>query len=88
MRAVARLAKLALSAAEEERLVDELNNILGYMEKLNELDTGDVTPTSHPVPMKHTFRKDEVDPFPRRQDLLAGAPQVEGEHYKVPRIID
>ena len=88
VRTVAQLARLALSADEEQRLVGELNRILQYMEKLNELDTHDVEPTSHPVPMVRTFRRDEVDPFPGRDDLVRGAPQLDDEYFRVPRIIE
>jgi aspartyl-tRNA(Asn)/glutamyl-tRNA(Gln) amidotransferase subunit C len=88
VRAVAALAKLELSASEEQRLVGDFNRILGYMAKLDELDTEGVSPTSHAVPAKSTFRRDEVDPFPGRAELLAAAPLLDGDYYKVPRIID
>jgi aspartyl-tRNA(Asn)/glutamyl-tRNA(Gln) amidotransferase subunit C len=88
VRVVAALAKLALSEAEEGQLVGELNSILGYMEKLNELDTSGVEPTSHPVPMERGFRTDEVDPFPASKALREAAPQLDGDYYRVPRIMD
>ncbi len=88
VRAVAALARLALAPAEEERLVGELNQILRYMDKLNELDTAGVAPTSHPVPMRQLLREDVVEPFQARESLLAVAPHRDGEHYRVPRIID
>lgn len=85
---VAELARLTFSPAEEERLVGELNRILEYMEKLNELDTEGVEPTSHPVPTSRAFRADEAEPFPGRESLLKSAPQLEDGYFKVPRIID
>jgi aspartyl-tRNA(Asn)/glutamyl-tRNA(Gln) amidotransferase subunit C len=88
VRAVAALAKLALSPAEEERLVAEFNKILGYMDKLNELDTEGVRPTSHPVPMQPVVRSDEVAPFPGRDQIMAAAPQRDGDHFRVPRVIE
>jgi len=88
VRAVAALARLQLDPGEEERLVEEFNAILGYMEKLNELDTEGVAPTSHPVPMSQGFRADEEAAFPERDAILAAAPQRDGNYYRVPRIID
>jgi len=58
------------------------------MEKLNELDTENVEPTAHVVPVLCALRADEVDPFPAREALLAAAPQIEDGYFKVPRIID
>mgnify|MGYP001209801457 CR=1 FL=1 len=88
VRAVAALARLEFSAEEEERLTGELNRILHYMEKLSELDTERVEPTSHVVPIKNAFRKDEIRAFPVHEDLLAPAPQRENGYFKVPRIIE
>ncbi len=88
VRAVARLARLRFVAEEEERLTGELNRILEYMEKLNELDTEDVEPTSHVVPITNAFRRDEVVSFEGLEALLEPAPQRKGEYFKVPRIIE
>jgi aspartyl-tRNA(Asn)/glutamyl-tRNA(Gln) amidotransferase subunit C len=88
VRAVSRLARLEFSPEEEERLTGELNRILEYMEKLNQLDTDHVEPTAHVVPIVGAGREDEVDPFPGPSSLLALAPQREGGYFKVPRIID
>ena len=88
VKAVAELARLAFSPAEEERMTGELNRILEYMEKLNELDTEGVEPTSHPVPTSRAFRADEAELFPARESLLKSAPQLEDGYFRVPRIID
>ncbi len=88
VRAVARLARLQFDAEEEEALTVELNRILEYMDKLKGLDTEDVEPTSHVVPITSVFRGDEVEAFPRREALLEAAPQRQGDYFKVPRIID
>lgn len=85
---VARLARLQLSPAEEERLTGELNRILHYMEKLNELDTSGVEPTSHVLPVERSFRDDVVVPFAAREALLAAAPERQDGYFKVPRIIE
>ncbi len=60
VRHVALLARLELSEAEEERMTGQLNSILGYMDKLNQLDTKDVAPTTHAIQLQNVFRPDLV----------------------------
>ena len=88
VRAVAALARLSFSAEEEQQLTGELNRLLEYMEKLAELDTDLVEPTSHVVPITNAFRPDEVRPFPDGGELLAAAPHRQDGYFRVPRIID
>ena len=88
VRRVANLARLQFSDDEEEKLVLELNRILQYMEKLNELDTDGVEPTSHVVPMVNAFRTDVAESFPHLQDLLEQAPEMQERYFRVPRILD
>ena len=85
---VARLARLALTDAEIERMREQLNGILTYIEKLNELDTSDVEPTSHAVPLVNVMRDDEAAPCLSREEALANAPDRAGEFFRVPRIIE
>ena len=85
---VARLARLALTDAELERMREQLNGILAYIEKLNELDTEEVAPTSHAVPMLNVMRDDEAGPCLPRDEALANAPDRAGEFFRVPRIIE
>ena len=85
---VARLARLALTDAELERMRAQLNGILTYIEKLNELDTRDVEPTAHAVPLVNVMRDDEPGPCLSREDALANAPDRAGEFFRVPRIIE
>jgi aspartyl-tRNA(Asn)/glutamyl-tRNA(Gln) amidotransferase subunit C len=85
---VAELARLELTAAEKEQFISQLNNILTYIEKLNELDTTDVEPTSHVIPMSNVFRDDEVRPSLDRAKVLRNAPQESHFFFKVPRIIE
>ena len=85
---VARLARLALTDAEIERTREQLNGILAYIEKLNELDTSDVEPTSHAVPLVNVMRDDEAGPCLPREEALANAPDRAGEFFRVPRIIE
>ena len=87
VRHVALLARLELSDDEEERMTGQLNGILGYMDKLNELDTGDVEPTTHAIQLQNVFRADAVQPSLERQDSLANAPETDGVNFTVPRVI-
>ena len=85
---VARLARLTLSDEEKDEFAVQLNEILTYMDKLNELDTKDVEPTSHVIPLKNVFRPDEVRESLPREPFLRNAPEAEKGSYKVPRIIE
>jgi len=85
---VARLARLALTDDEIERMREQLNGILSYIEKLNELDTDGIEPTSHAVPMLNVMREDEPGPCLPRDEALANAPDRSGEFFRVPRIIE
>jgi aspartyl-tRNA(Asn)/glutamyl-tRNA(Gln) amidotransferase subunit C len=85
---VARLARLALSDAEADRLREQLAGLLEYMKQLDGLDTGGVVPTSHAVEMGTPFREDEILPFGDREAILSNAPDREGDFFRVPRIIE
>jgi aspartyl-tRNA(Asn)/glutamyl-tRNA(Gln) amidotransferase subunit C len=85
---VAELARLELTAAEKEQFIAQLNSILTYIEKLSELNTTDVEPTSHVIPMSNVFRDDQVRPSLERDLALQNAPQESHFFFKVPRIIE
>jgi aspartyl-tRNA(Asn)/glutamyl-tRNA(Gln) amidotransferase subunit C len=85
---VARLARLALSDGEKEQMRSQLDRILGYIEKLNQLDTTTVEPTSHVIPMTNVFREDAVAPSLSRDEALANAPDRLEGFFRVPRIIE
>jgi aspartyl-tRNA(Asn)/glutamyl-tRNA(Gln) amidotransferase subunit C len=85
---VARLARLHLSAEEKERMRRELDAILGYIDKLSRLDTADVPPTSHAVPLTGVMREDEPRPSFPRDAMLQNAPDRSGDLFRVPRIIE
>jgi aspartyl-tRNA(Asn)/glutamyl-tRNA(Gln) amidotransferase subunit C len=85
---VARLARLELSPEERERMREQLDRILGYIDKLRQLDTAGVEPTSHAVPMVNVFRDDEPRPCLSPEEMLANAPDRSGEFFRVPRIIE
>lgn len=85
---VAKLARLAVTEEEKERYSQQLSNILTYIEKLKELDTSKVEPTSHVLPMKNIFREDEVRPSLPREEILKNAPDRTEEFFRVPKIIE
>ena len=85
---VARLSRLALTDAELERMREQLNGILAYIEKLGALDTASVEPTSHAVPVVNVMREDEPGACLPRDEALQNAPDRAGEFFRVPRIIE
>jgi len=85
---VARLARMALPDEELQRVGSELNRILGHFNRLQELDTDEVEPTSHAIPMTNVFREDEVGESLPTDDVIANAPERSDEFFKVPRIVD
>lgn len=85
---VARLARLELSEPELEKMREQLNSILTYIDRLKELDVTGVEPTSHAVPMLNVMRDDVVVPSFPRDEMLANAPDRVGELVRVPRIIE
>lgn len=84
---VAELARLRLEPAEVELFTRQLNDILAYVAKLQELDTTDVTPMAHVIPVFNAFREDEVKPGLDRDQALKNAPAREEGSLVVPRII-
>ena len=85
---VALLARLRLNPEEESNLTAQLDDILEYMEKLNELNTSDVVPFTHAVEMVNAFRDDKVTNQPDVEALLANAPERHETFFKVPKIIE
>ena len=85
---VARLARLELTDDEQERMTAQLDAILGYIDKLNALDTSAVEPTTTVIPMVSVMREDTVRPSLTREDALENAPDREDVFFRVPRIIE
>jgi len=84
---VAELARLTLNPEEVDLFTRQLNDILNYVEKLQEVETAGVPPLAHPVPIFNVFREDEVAPGLSRDEGLANAPAPEEGTFSVPRII-
>jgi len=85
---VANLARLVFNEEEKKKLAEQLGRILDYIEQLNELDTEDVEPTSHVIPMKNVVRPDVVRPSLTRDDALANAPSDVDGLFEVPKIVE
>ena len=88
VRHVAKLARLALSDAEVERMVPELNNILGWVEQLSEVDTDGVEPLTAVIDLDQRLRDDLVDDGDIRDDVLANAPEAQHGFFAVPKVIE
>ena len=88
VRHVARLARLELSAAEEQSLQSDLSAILAYVDKLNQLNTDEVEPTTQVGEPGTPMRDDEITNRPAPEEMLANAPARDRNFFKVPRIID
>lgn len=84
---VARLARLALSAEELELYTTQLASVLGHAEDIEALDIADVPPTAHPFPLSNVFRQDELRACLDREEVLAQAPEVESDRFRIPRIL-
>lgn len=84
---VAMLGRLELSEAEIEKYSSELSKILGWVDQLEALDTSQVKPTSHPIPLKNVLREDVIRPSMETEDILANAPRKTVDSYKVPAVL-
>ena len=85
---VAHLARMALTPAEEQKIGAQLGNILGYIEKLKELDVSQVEPTAHAVPMINVTRPDELQPSLPVEEALRNAPAQANGLFLVPKIVE
>jgi len=85
---VAHLALLHLTPDEEKKLASQLGNILGYIEKLKELDVAGVEPTAHAFPLVNVTRPDEVRPSLSNEDALRNAPAKANGLFMVPKIVE
>jgi aspartyl-tRNA(Asn)/glutamyl-tRNA(Gln) amidotransferase subunit C len=88
VRKVAKLSRLELTDAEVEEFTGQLSAILGYVEKMNELDTADVEPLAHCLPVSNVLREDSPKESLGTEKVLANAPQRDEEFFKVPKILD
>ena len=85
---VAHLARIALTPEEEEKLGAQLGNILGYIEKLNQLDVSEVEPTAHAFPLVNITRPDETRPSLHNDEAMRNAPAKANGLFLVPKIVE
>ena len=85
---VAHLARLSLSPAEEQQFGAQLGGILGYIEKLKELDVTGIEPTAHAVPLVNVFRPDVAGPSLSNEEALRNAPATANGLFLVPKIVE
>ena len=85
---VARLARLALSENEKENFTEQLGKILHHIERLNKLDTAQVSPTAHPFFSKTVWREDKTYRWSESEPILENAPEKEESFFKVKKVIE
>ena len=85
---VAHLSRLSIDADEEERYIKDLNDIVVYVDKLSELPTENVLPTTYALPVENVFRDDTPRPSLTNEEALANAPESDDGYFKVPRVLE
>ncbi|MGZ3592313.1 MAG: Asp-tRNA(Asn)/Glu-tRNA(Gln) amidotransferase subunit GatC [Syntrophales bacterium] len=85
---VAHLARLDFSEEEKVKFTSQLNDILLYMDKLNEADTAGIEPVSHAIALQNAFRDDTVKDSLSHELSLSNAPEVRGPFFRVPKVIE
>jgi len=88
VRYVAQLARLKLSPEEQQQIGAQLGDILGYIEKLKEVDVSGVEPTAHPFPLVNITRPDEARPSLPHEEAMRNAPQTSSGLFVVPKIVE
>lgn len=85
---VAYLSRLELSEEEKDKFTGHINRLLEHFERLQQLDTEDVEPTSHVIPVYNVFRKDESRPSLPAEEVVSNGPQVAESCFVVPRVVE
>ena len=85
---IAHLARLSLTAEEEQKLSAQLSSVLSYIEKLKEVDVSGVEPTAHAFPLVNVTRPDEIKPSLSNEDALRNAPAHSNGLFIVPKIVE
>lgn len=85
---IAKLARLKFDENEIENLTKDMNKILDYMDQLNELDTDNIEPLSHPLDLSNVMREDKLKESISRDDVFKNAPSHNEEFFKVPKVIN
>ncbi len=85
---VANLARLSFDEETVEKFTQDMEQIIGFADKLAELDTEGVNPTAHSVPVYNVFRKDEIVASFPRSEILENAPEKDSEYFVVPKVVE
>lgn len=85
---VARLARIAVSEEDAQRMTGELNTILGFVEQLNEVDVSGVEPMTSVIPMAMKKRQDAVTDGNKAADIVANAPATDENFFLVPKVVE
>jgi aspartyl-tRNA(Asn)/glutamyl-tRNA(Gln) amidotransferase subunit C len=88
VRRVARLARIAVTDEDAQRMTGELNAILGFVEQLNEVDVSGVEPMTSVIPMEMRKRQDVVSDGGKPADIVANAPMTEQNFFVVPKVVE
>ncbi len=88
VRHIAKLARLRLTAPEEEVMAEQLSSIVDYIELLNELDVDDVQPMTHVLDLVNATREDVVEQRITHEDALKNAASADSDYFRVPRVIE
>lgn len=88
VRRVARLARIAVTSEDAERMTGELNVILGFVEQLNEVDVTGIEPMTSVIPMDMKKRQDVVTDGGKAADIVANAPATEENFFLVPKVVE
>lgn len=84
---LAGLAKFEFTLEKKKKLAKQLDQIVSYVEKLNELDTENVEPSSHVIDLKNVLREDKVEDWLGQEEALANAPKQKQGYFSVPKVI-
>lgn len=85
---IAKLARLRLTEEEKLRFQKELGKIIEYFDQLKKLNTEDIPPTTHVVPLENVLREDVVKPGLPVEEALANAPDRKGNYFRVPKVVE
>ncbi|NOY60842.1 MAG: Asp-tRNA(Asn)/Glu-tRNA(Gln) amidotransferase subunit GatC [Calditrichaeota bacterium] len=84
---IAKLAKLSFSPEEKEKFTEQFNQILAYIEQLDELDTKNIEPTAHVLDLKNVMRPDKAETWLTQDKVVANAPKSKNGFFSVPKVI-
>lgn len=88
VRRIAKLSRLVLTDAETETYAEQLSRVLDYFKQLDSIDTSDIEPLDHPLPLTNVLRDDQPRDSLDAEAALANAPQREGAFFRVPKVLD